>query len=105
MLFCPKCGALLMPKKDGNRKIMACSCGYKSEHEMKPRLSEKQKHDDQEIEVVDSEIEILPLTKADCDKCGCEDAYFWLVQTRSSDEPETKFLKCKNCKHTWRDYS
>ncbi|MEK6946569.1 MAG: transcription factor S, partial [Nanoarchaeota archaeon] len=31
-------------------------------------------------------------------------AYFWLVQTRAGDEPETKFLKCEKCGHTWRDY-
>ncbi|MBI2108536.1 transcription factor S, partial [Candidatus Woesearchaeota archaeon] len=31
-------------------------------------------------------------------------AYFWLVQTRAGDEPETKFLRCEKCSHTWRDY-
>ncbi|MBT5021500.1 transcription factor S [Candidatus Woesearchaeota archaeon] len=105
MLFCPKCSALLVPKKDGNRKIMACSCGYKSEHEMTPRLSEKSAADVAEIEVVEKEIETLPETQADCSECGNDIAYFWLAQTRAGDEPETKFLRCKKCRHTWRDYS
>ena len=105
MLFCPKCGALLVPKKDGNRKTMACSCGYKSEHEMTPRLTEKTELGNTEIEVVEKEIETLPLTDAECNKCGNGKAYFWLVQTRAGDEPETKFLRCAKCKHTWREYS
>ena len=37
-------------------------------------------------------------------ECGLGKARFWLVQTRASDEPETKFFKCEKCKHTWRDY-
>ena len=32
-------------------------------------------------------------------------SYFWMMQTRGSDEPETKFYKCEKCKHVWRDYS
>ena len=57
------------------------------------------------VEVIEEgELEILPKTKARCDKCGHNMAYFWLVQTRAGDEPETKFLKCEKCGHTWRDY-
>ena len=42
---------------------------------------------------------------AECPKCGHRTAYFWLVQTRAGDEPETKFLRCEKCGHTWRDYN
>lgn len=58
-----------------------------------------------EVEVVSEDEETLPTTEATCEKCGHETAYFWLQQTRAGDEPETKFLKCAECKHTWRDYS
>jgi len=59
---------------------------------------------DVEIVVKDTS-EMLPLTDASCPKCGHDRAYYWLIQTRASDEPETKFMRCQKCKHTWRDYS
>ncbi|MBT3452109.1 MAG: transcription factor S, partial [Euryarchaeota archaeon] len=30
--------------------------------------------------------------------------FSYLEQTRSSDEPETRMLTCKNCGHGWREY-
>ena len=58
------------------------------------------------IETVEEEVEIHPLIHdVECPKCGHTSAYFWEVQTRASDEPETKFLRCEKCRHTWRDYS
>jgi DNA-directed RNA polymerase subunit M len=105
-MFCPKCGAILIPKKDNNKKILACSCGYKSKDVSQAKIKEVIKKDDKEIEVVDrDEMETLPLTDVECPKCGNKKAYYWLVQTRASDEAETKFLKCAKCKYTWRDYN
>ena len=46
----------------------------------------------------------LPETDVQCPKCGHARAYWWLIQTRSSDEPPTQFYKCTKCKHTWREY-
>ncbi|MBW2999941.1 transcription factor S [Candidatus Woesearchaeota archaeon] len=104
-MFCPKCGRILMPKKEEGKRILACSCGYKDKKpekiEIKEVVSEKKK----EIEVVEKEVETLPLIEAECPKCGHDKARYWLQQTRAADEPETKFLKCEKCKHTWRDYS
>ncbi len=48
--------------------------------------------------------EVLPKTTAECPKCHNDKAYYWIVQTRSSDEAPTKFLKCVKCEHRWRDY-
>jgi len=60
---------------------------------------------EREIEVIEkTELETLPKTDAECDKCGHRTAFFWTVQTRAGDEPETKFLKCEKCGNTWRDY-
>lgn len=47
----------------------------------------------------------MPVTDAECPKCHNKKAYYWTAQTRAADEPETKFLKCQKCGHTWRDYS
>lgn len=107
-MFCPKCRNLLIVKKDGNKKIFACSCGYKvSKLEEKPVIKETIKKEKKEIEIVDdkTELETLPKTEVECPKCHHNKAYFWTVQTRASDEPETKFMKCEKCLHTWRDYN
>ena len=50
------------------------------------------------------EISTLPTTKVTCPKCGNTKAEWWLQQTRSADEAETRFLRCLECKHTWREY-
>jgi len=104
-MFCPKCGAILLPKKDGSKTKLACSCGFSST-KLKPEGIKEKMKDSAKVDVVENDdIDTLPITKAECPKCKCPEAYYWLVQTRAGDEPETKFLKCKKCKHTWRDYS
>lgn len=104
-MFCPKCGAMLMPKKQDNKKLLACSCGYKSKDVQQAKLKEVIQKPEKEVEVVDrEEVETLPLTEAECPKCQHRKAFYWLVQTRAGDEPETKFLRCQKCRHTWRDY-
>jgi len=49
-------------------------------------------------------LEVLPKTVATCPKCGNNEAYYWEVQTRSADEPATRFFKCTRCGHVWREY-
>lgn len=103
-MFCPKCGSILRVKKDSGKKVMACTCGYINRDAEKTKISETVK-EKQEIGIVDQNVETLPLMDADCPKCAHKKAYYWLIQTRAGDEPETKFLRCEKCKHTWRDYS
>jgi len=43
--------------------------------------------------------------KIDCEKCHNQEGVSWAFQTRSADEPETKFYRCTKCNHTWRDYT
>lgn len=45
-----------------------------------------------------------PVVEIKCPKCRNNKSYFWTLQTRASDESETKFYKCVKCEHTWRDY-
>jgi DNA-directed RNA polymerase subunit M len=103
-MFCPKCGSLLRLGSSGGKKILVCSCGYKGKHES-VTIKEKVRKEEDTVDVVDEEENILPKTEAQCPKCGHKTAFFWTVQTRAGDEPETKFLKCEKCKATWRDYS
>lgn len=101
-MFCQKCGSILLPKNDNGKKCMGCSCGYRSD--ASGRLSEEVKKDIK-VDVVHEEVQTLPLVEADCPKCEHRKAYFWSIQTRAADEPETKFFRCEKCKHTWKDYS
>jgi len=104
MMFCPRCGSILTQQKDKNKTYIGCSCGYILKSG-KVEVKEEVKTKTQKVEIIDANHEALPETEAECPKCGNKKAYFWLVQTRAGDEPETKFLKCTKCKHTWRDYS
>ena len=105
-LFCPKCGSILMPKVDGTKTRLHCSCGYSSKEKADVIIREKitvEKKD--KIDVVDKKIETDPKTEAKCPKCGNKEAYYWLVQTRAGDEAETQFFKCTKCSHQWRNYT
>ncbi len=108
MQFCPKCGSILLPKElAGKKSKLVCKkCGYKSREKKSIILKEKVKLGrEDKIEVIDQKVETLPKIKADCSKCGNKKAYYWLLQTRSSDEAETKFYECVKCGHRWREYS
>ena len=101
MQFCPRCGSVLIQKK----KNFGCPhCNYTTKEklkiEVKEKLGEKQK-----ISVIkDKDVDVLPTVEAECAKCGNKEAHFWTSQTRSGDEAETKFFRCKKCRHTWREY-
>jgi len=106
-MFCPKCGSILIPRKEEDKNVLTCSCGYRSKEEGFTRIKETIKGKASKIEVVEKNqnLEALPSTDAECPKCGHKKARYWTMQTRAGDEPETKFLKCEKCGHTWRDYN
>lgn len=84
---------------------MTCSCGYKDK-EASGELSEKSEKEKTTVDIAEEKDDHLPITnEAECPECGHGQAHYWTVQTRAGDEPETKFLKCPECKHVWRDYA
>ena len=94
-----------MPKKADGKRVMACSCGYVNRNVESASVTEEVDAKTAEVDVVENnELDTLPITEADCGKCGNKKAHYWTLQTRSGDEAETKFLKCTKCQHTWRDY-
>jgi len=105
-MFCPQCKALLLPQKEGKKVILSCTCGYSLGAKQEIHLSEQVRLKKQdEIEVIEKKVETLPKTKdEECPKCKHKDAYYWLLQTRSSDEAATRFFRCVKCSHTWRQY-
>ena len=45
----------------------------------------------------------IPTIKIECEKCGNDEAVWWMLQTRSADEPTTQFYRCSKCRYTWRN--
>ena len=79
-MFCPKCGSVMLPKKEGSKKILICSCGYKDSNVERTKITETMTKKEREIEVIEKEVDILPKTKVTCDKCGNK-----LVRRKSDD--------------------
>ena len=50
-------------------------------------------------------VDTLPTIKIECEKCGNDEAVWWMLQTRSADEPTTQFYRCSKCRYTWRNYA
>src|SRR3989338_3137205 len=98
-MFCPKCGSILTPKREGSKKLLACSCGYKtgnSDMTLQENIPKKKYEKDVDI-VTKGELETLPKIKQVCPKCGHSEAYYWVVQTRAADEAATRFFRCVKC--------
>lgn len=109
MRFCPNCGSLLRAQRKAGGMVYVCpKCGHEEasakreatvqsisggSHSRQPAIVES-------IEDKDS----LPKTKAICPKCGNNEAYWWMQQTRSADEATTRFFRCTKCGHVWREY-
>jgi DNA-directed RNA polymerase subunit M len=101
MEFCEKCGGMILVT---DSKAACVRCGHKLKKKPKIESSEKTEHKG-EIEIIKEEADIThPIVEIECLKCKNKKAYFWTMQTRGSDESETKFYKCTKCKHTWRKY-
>ncbi len=101
--FCPKCGALLLPKEG----LLQCRCGYSKEigeKEKEKYVLQEKPEELREIPVIEEEIQQMPTVRAECKRCGNTEAYYWMLQTRGADEPATKFFRCTKCKYTWREY-
>ena len=101
MKFCPKCEVKL---KKGNCPNCDYSETYKTEQTKKIITEEEQDFSLLAFEGNEGE-DSNPTIKMDCEKCGHDEAVWWMFQTRSADEPTTRFYRCQKCKYTWRDYT
>jgi len=101
----------LLPSRKEETVVLHCSgCGFEkfptSPVATLPKVIE---HSPQEqIAVIgkkEAELRTLPKVKVECPKCNNMEAYWWLAQTRGSDESTTQFFRCTKCSYTWREYS
>ena len=104
--FCKKCGSIMLPIKKGSRVMMKCrSCGYQTKENAKDiRISENISGRRKKVIVLEKDETMLPITDKICPECEQKKAYWWMQQTRNSDEPPTQFFRCVKCKHVWREY-
>ena len=98
-MFCPKCKSLMLPKADD---FVCSKCGYRKKKKGRSIVVEKQV--EKETVFLEKQIDILPKTRTECPKCGHNEAFWVLRQTRASDEPETRIFTCTKCGHRWRAY-
>jgi len=103
--FCPKCEAKL---KKGTSGLECPKCDYSEVAEEK-QTKKIIENDEQEESILAFEgnegDESHPTIKIECEKCGHDEAIWWMLQTRSADEPTTQFYRCTKCQHTWRNYA
>jgi DNA-directed RNA polymerase subunit M len=98
-MFCEKCKCLLT-RENGKWVCKKCNTQAKPA-EQKGELRACKEH---EIVVLEDVEDVLPRMPAECPKCGHNEAFYTLRQTRKSDEPETKIFRCCKCKASWREY-
>jgi transcription factor S len=101
MEFCPKCGSIILV---GDKKAVCAKCNYKPKGKVKVKSSEKIQKSGGVAVIKEKQLTTYPIVEIKCVECKNKKAYFWTLQTRSSDESETKFYKCTKCEHTWRVY-
>ncbi|MEM5791064.1 MAG: transcription factor S [Candidatus Aenigmatarchaeota archaeon] len=105
--FCKKCGNLMVVEKGKKKDYLICrKCGTKELLKGKVSIKEVKHETKKEVIVLKKEegIAQLPKTKIMCPKCENMEAYWWMQQTRSADEPPTIFYKCTKCGYSWRSY-
>ena len=103
MKFCPKCEVKL---KKGDAGLQCPKCGYLEEQKEKQTKKVDEPVEESILAFEGNEgEESHPTIKIECEKCGHDEAIWWMLQTRSADEPTTQFYRCTKCKYTWRNYA
>jgi len=95
-------------EKKRKRSFLICrKCGRKETLKReKISITEALPEPKKEIVVMEKDegLAELPKTKVMCPNCENMEAYWWMQQTRSADEPPTMFYKCTKCGYSWRSY-
>ena len=106
MKFCPKCDVRL--KKSSSNSALSCpKCDYSEAQgsEIQNNTSEEEPNSDFLVLDENEGKDTMPTIEIECEKCGNNKAVWWMLQTRSADEPTTQFYRCTKCEHTWRNYA
>lgn len=100
--FCPKCGNLLIPRREGNKFYGECGkCNFSRELKIlktKENLEPKKKVG----RGIGKEENPLATYHSKCPKCGYEKAQIIDMGIFYSDEDNLILLKCGKCGHSER---
>ena len=106
MKFCPNCDIRLVKASDST--VLSCTkCNYSEGDDSKPVKQATTDSPQTDFMVLDENEgkDVLPTMELECEKCGNMEAVWWMLQTRSADEPTTQFYRCTKCSYTWRNYA
>ena len=106
MQFCD-CGSMM--HADGDEMVCK-SCGAtagKDQERADRFVSTAEQSGDEVIETEEgANFEGKPTDDdVTCEDCGHGEAWYTIKQTGSADEPPTRFFKCRDCGHRWREYN
>ncbi|WEL23183.1 transcription factor S [Candidatus Nanohalovita haloferacivicina] len=110
MDFCDECGGMLVSQKQDGQTVMECrDCGHVQDVDGGDYKVTEEKEDDPmdrlNVNEEGGEESTRPTTKKECKKCGEEtEQEWWMEQTRASDEPATRFYKCRECGNVYKEY-
>ncbi|VFQ78849.1 unnamed protein product [Cuscuta campestris] len=109
MEFCPTCANLLqfeMPNMDRPGGFACPTCPYICDIGARVKIKRKMHLVPKKLDPILSvdSMDTAPTTKERCSTCGYDEAAFVEMQTRSADEPATRFYRCKRCRYTWCEY-
>jgi len=107
MQFCEECGSL-MHADDGEMVCSSCGARQPKDATLSEAYEsrEQQRTDDVIESDPDAGFEGKPTSEdVTCEECGNGEAWYTIKQTGSADEPPTRFFKCTECGHRWREYN
>jgi len=110
MMFCEKCGNLMISEKKKGKLAYVCrKCGYspRTSKVETTTISEKVSTKKDVVIVMEEgkDLEQYPIDKdVKCPECGKKGAHWFMRQTRAADEAPTIFYCCVHCKNKWREY-
>jgi DNA-directed RNA polymerase subunit M len=107
MQFCDECGSMMHADDD---RMVCSSCGatVAKDDDLAERFVSTEAQTESEVIETSEEasFEGKPTSEdVSCDECGNGAAWYTIKQTGSADEPPTRFFKCTECGHRWREYS
>lgn len=110
MDFCDECGGMLVSEKKDGQTVMECrDCGNVQDVDGGDYKVTEEKEDDPmnhlNVNEEGGEEAARPTTERECNVCDKEtEQEWWMKQTRASDEPATRFYKCRECGKVQKEY-
>jgi DNA-directed RNA polymerase subunit M len=107
MQFCDDCGSMMV-NDDGTMVCRSCGATADRDEDLASQfVSTEEQSDEDVIETEEgANFEGKPTARdVTCEQCGHGEAWYTIKQTASADEPPTRFFKCQDCGHRWREYN